>query len=226
LARAGPENFERSVGMKHPVLRRLVLLLTVAIFWLLYSVIHETGHILALIAFGAWQHGGATLLPVPGQMPHVSGDPSAHLVPWQIAVAALSGPLLPTLLGYVSFGFWSTQLGSRCRSQRLWADVGWSLFTVMLVFPQAALMPLLLTGVAQDRDYSLLTQNVGPSLWVVKTALAALSLINLLILVKLVRHLVLQLRGLRTANKDGAANGSQLIRSETNGASGAAGSRR
>jgi hypothetical protein len=96
----------------------------------------------------------------------------------------------------------------------------------MLVFPQAALMPLLLTGVAQDRDYSLLTQNVGPSLWVVKTALAALALINLLILVKLVRHLVLQLRGLRTANKDGAANGSQPIRSETNPTSPAAGSRR
>ena len=201
------------------------MLLIVAVFWLVYSVVHETGHILALIAFGAWQHGGATLLPVPGQMPHVSGDPSAHLAPWQIAVTALSGPLLPTLLGYVSFGFWSTQLGGRCRSQRLWADVGWSLFTVMLVFPQAALVPLLLTGAAQDRDYSLLTQNLGPSLWAVKTALAALTLINLLILVKLVRHLVLRLRRLRMA-KDGAANGRQPIRSETNSTSSAAGSRR
>ena len=187
--------------MKHPILRRLVLLLTMAVFWLLYSVVHEAGHILALIAFGAWQHGGATLLPIPGQMPHVSGDPSAHLAPWQIAVTALSGPLLPTLLGYVFFGFWSTQLSSRCRSQRLWADVGWSLCILMLVFPQAVLVPLLLTGAVQDRDYSLVTRNVGPSLWVVQTALAALALMNLLILVKLVRHLVLRLRRLRMANK-------------------------
>src|SRR5689334_5404268 len=82
--------------MKHQVLRRLALLLMAATFWLVCTAIHEAGHILALKAFGAWGHGAAAFLPLPEKMPHVSGDPSIHLAPRQIALAALAGPLLPT----------------------------------------------------------------------------------------------------------------------------------
>src|SRR6185369_12449397 len=178
-------------------------------FWLLYTVIHEAGHILALKAFGAWGNGGAALLPLPGQMPHVSGDPSAHLAPWQIAVAAIAGPLLPTFLGYLSFALGYCPPGSRRRAQHRWADITWSVLTFMLVFPQAVVVPMVLTGIAQDRDYSLFVQNMGPLLWLAKLGLAVTALANLLIAAKLVRHLVLRLRGARTATKEDAANGSQ-----------------
>ena len=191
----------RSVNnVKHRIFRRLVLLLMAATFWLLYTVIHEAGHILALKAFGAWGQGEASLLPLPGHMPHVSGDPSAHLAPWQIAVTALAGPLLPTFLGYLSFALLSFPPGSRCRAQYLWADVAWSLLTVMLVFPEAAMVPMLLTGVTQDHDYSLVVQNTGRLLWLANVGLGVSALANLFMAGKLVKDLILRLRRARTGN--------------------------
>jgi hypothetical protein len=211
--------------MKHSLLRRLALLLIVAMFWLLYSALHEMGHILALKSFGAWQRGSATLLPLPGQMPHVSADPAAPLAPWQIAVVAISGGLLPTLLGYVVFAAWASPPGSRFRSQRLWADIGWSLLAVMLLFPQAALVPMLLVNAVKDRDYSVFMQNIGRWSSLANTALTMLTLINLAIVGCVVKHFF-RLRRIRTANPQGGANGRQPFNSESNPSSAAAASRR
>ena len=203
--------------MKYHILRRLALLLLVVMFWLVYTSTHEAGHILALKAFGAWGHGGAALLlPLPGHMPHVSGDPSAHLAPWQVAVAALAGPLLPTLVGYLSFALGSCPPSRRRRAHYLWVGIVWPLLTLMLLFPEAAMVPLLLTGVAQDRDYSLVVQNMGPWLWLAKLALAVTALANLLMAGRLVKDLVLGLRRAGTANQHGAANRSQPVGPELN----------
>lgn len=193
--------------MKQRFLRGLVLLLGGAVFWLTYSVIHETGHILALKAFGAWGHGGALLLPLPGQAPHVSGDPSAHLEHWQIAVTAISGPLLPTLIGYLSVAFWASPYGSTRRSQRLWVEMIWSLFTIMMLFAQAVPAPMLLPNVIHDRDYSLFIQNVGLSPWLANTAVAVIALVNLTLVVWVARSLILRVRAAasQTVQRTGAS---------------------
>ena len=98
--------------------------LFLATFWLVYPVIHEAGHALALGLFGAWNPAGTSLLPLSGQLPHVSGNLSAHLAPWQVSVAAVAGPLLPTLLGYAFFALWVSPWGRGWRSQRFRADLG------------------------------------------------------------------------------------------------------
>jgi hypothetical protein len=182
------------ITLKQRILRGFPLLLAGAMFWLLYSVIHETGHILALKTFGAWGQGGALLLPLPGQNPHVSGDPSAHLEHWQIAVAAVSGGLLPTFVGYLSFVLWASPCGSRCRAQVLWIEMIWSLFTIMMLFPQAVPAPMLFPKVIHDRDYALFIQNVSMSTWLANTAIALIALVNLTLVVWVARSLFLRIR--------------------------------
>jgi hypothetical protein len=185
------------ISLKQRILRGLTLLLAGVMFWLLYSVIHETGHILALKAFGAWGQGGALLLPLPGQQPHVSGDPSVHLEHWQIAIAAISGGLLPTLVGYLSFVFWASPYGSRCRVQSLRIEMIWSLFTFMMLFPQAVPAPMLFPKAIYDGDYSLFIQNVGLPLWLANTVIALIAVINLMVVLSVLRSLF---QKIRTAN--------------------------
>ena len=164
------------------------MLLAGAVFWMMYSVIHETGHILALKTFGAWGQGRALLLPLPGQAPHVAGDPSAHLEHWQVAVAAISGGLLPTLVGYLSFVLWLILYGNRHHSKGRWVERIWLVFTIIMVFPQAVPAPMLFPNAIHDRDYSLFIQNVS-SPWLANTAIAVIALINLTIVVWLVQRL-------------------------------------
>lgn len=182
------------ITMKQRILRGLALILAGAMFWLLYSVIHETGHILALKAFGAWGQGGALLLPLPGQMPHVSGDPSARLEHWQIAGAAIAGGLLPTFVGYLSFVSWASPYGRRCRAQGLWIEMFWSLFTIVMLFPQAVPAPMLFPKVIHDRDYALFIQNVPMPPWLANTAIALIALVNLMLVVWAIRSLFLRIR--------------------------------
>jgi hypothetical protein len=170
----------------------------------MYSVIHETGHILALKAFGAWGHGGALLLPLPGQAPHVSGDPSAHLEPWQIAVTAMLGPLLPTLIGYLSFAFWVSPFGSSRCSRSLRLDLSLSLFMIMMLLPQAIPAPMLFPSAVHDRDYSLFVQNVGRSTWLANAAVAIIALVNATLVVWVGRSLMRRLRAAANRRNDNA----------------------
>lgn len=176
----------------------LAMLVACLVSWMVYAVIHETGHILALKAFGAWGNGGALLLPLPGQTPHVSGDPSAHLEHWQMAVAAISGPLLPTLVGYLSFVlllvFRAGPFGNRQRARGLWAEKIWSLFTIMMVFPQAVPAPMLFPNAIHDRDYSLFIENAGQSPWLANIALGVIALINLAIIAWVAKSLFVRCR--------------------------------
>jgi hypothetical protein len=175
--------------------------LFLATFWLVYPLVHEAGHALALSAYNAWEAAGTSLSPIGGQLPHVSAKPSAHLARWQIAIAAIAGGLLPTLLGYASFALGVSPFGRRWRSHGLRADLGWCAFTLMLVFPQAVPGPMLFPGVIHDTDYTLFIQNVGLPLWIANSALAVIALINLTIVAWLGRHLFLRIRTARKANQ-------------------------
>jgi hypothetical protein len=200
--------------------------LFLATFWLVYPMVHEAGHIVALRVFDAWQPGGTSLLPLGGQTPHVSGNPAAHLAPWQIAVAAIAGGLLPTLLGYASFAVWASRLGRKWRAQGLRADLGWCAFTLMLVFPQAVPVPMLFPHVIHDRDYALFIQNVGLPLCIANSGLAVIAVINLAVVAWLGRHLFLRIRTARRANQTVQRTGASRPDQQANTTSSAAGSRR
>ena len=176
--------------------------LFLATFWLVYPMVHEAGHIVALRIFDAWQPGGSSLLPLGGQTPHVSENPSAHLAPWQIPITAIAGGLLPTLLGYLSFALWVSPYGRRWRTQRLGVDLGWSVLTVMLVFPQAVPAPMLFPRVIHDRDYSVFIQNAGLPLWLANSTLGVVALINLAVVAWILKHVFLRIRAVRRANQD------------------------
>jgi hypothetical protein len=200
--------------------------LFLATFWLAYPMAHEAGHVVALWSFDAWQPGGTSLSPLGGQTPHVAGNPSAHLAPWQIALTAIAGGLLPTLLGYFLFALWVSPFGRRCRTQRLGVDLGWSMLTAMLVFPQAVPAPMLFPNTVHDRDYSIFIQNAGLPLWLANSALGVVALFNLVVVAWVLKHVFVRIRAARKANR--AVQQTETSRSdqETNTTSSAAGSRR
>lgn len=185
------------ISFKQRNLNRLILFISALLFWMLYSVIHEMGHILALKAFGAWGQDGALLIPLPGQIPHVSGDPTAHLEHWQIAIAAIAGGLLPTLVGYLSFILWISPYGSRCREQSLRIEMIWLMFTIMMLFPQAIPAPMLFPNAIHDRDYTMFIQNVPISPWLANTAIALIALVNLILVVWVIKSLFMRIRAVK-----------------------------
>jgi hypothetical protein len=170
-----------------------------------YPVVHEAGHILALVTFGAYDPSTTRLLPVGG-LPHVGGKLSFHPAPWQTAVAAIAGPVLPTLLGYFSFAVWLSPLGRRWRERHLRMDMGWCMLTLVLVVPQAVPAPLLFPSLVTDRNYSLFIENVGRSLWIANSALAVVALVNLAIVVWLMKHVVSCVRTVRDARREQVAS--------------------
>ncbi len=83
--------------------------------------------------------------------------------------------------------------------QNLWVERIWSLFTIVMLFPQAVPAPMLFPHAIHDRDYSLFIQNVGLSAWVANTAIALIALINLTLVVRVAKSLFLRSRA--AANK-------------------------
>lgn len=170
---------------------------------LVYTVVHEGGHILVLMSMAALDTSRTSVFPVNGQLPHAAAAPSAHLSPFELAAMAIAGPLLPTLLGYGSFAVWRSRFGRRWRAQRLRADIGWSLLTVILLLPEAVTTPLWLARVLPDKDYSLFVQNAGLPLWISSPALAVVALVNSVLAASLVKHFVLRVRTTARASRNG-----------------------
>lgn len=181
--------------------------LFLASFWLAYPLAHEAGHVLALRIFDAWDPAGTSMLPVGGQLPHVSVNADTKLTPWQISVVAAAGPLLPTLLGYVSFALGMSPFGHRRRSQDPRVNIGWSLLTLILVFPQAVPASMFFPSAVPDGDYSLFIQNIAMPLWVAYSATVVVAVINLVITVWLVKSYVLRIRAARRELSSGSPNG-------------------
>jgi len=165
---------------------------------------------------GHYRPSGTSVLPLDGQLPHVTGNPSAHLAPWQIAMTAMAGPLLPTLIGYALLVFWVSPSGRRWRTRRPGIDLGGSLLIVILVFPQVVSPVLVLFPHAMpDRDTSLFMENVGQPLWGVRIAIVAVALINLAIVVWVLRCLVLRIRAARRALQGAQRTGAGHYGGET-----------
>jgi hypothetical protein len=196
------------LGIRRDVLgkpvRRFLLVISYVAFIFIYLVLHEGGHLAALAVWGAWDSSKTDLVGIAGR-PHVSGRMSAQLTPFKIAIAALAGPILPTLLGYALFALWISVPGHRWRESRLWLDVFWSVWTVLLVLPQAAATPLKIAS--PDADYSAFVKNIGLPLWLSNSLLLAIALINAVVIFVIVRHIVLRIRASRRGSTNSEISG-------------------
>lgn len=193
----------RRDALRRP-LRKLVLVISFMAFVFVYPVLHEVGHLAALAVWGGWDSSKTDLVGITGR-PHVSGRMLAQLTPFQIAIAALAGAMLPTLLGYALFALWTSAPGRRWRETRLGLDVLWSGWTALLVFPQAAATPFEIAS--PDTDYSAFIKNIGLPLWLSNSLLLAIALINAVVIFVIVRHVVLRIRASRRGSTNSEISG-------------------
>lgn len=146
-----------------------------------YPLIHESGHALALIAFGAFRPADSDFLGLGGT-PHVGFRNGAVLTGWQRAIVSGAGPLLPSLVGYVLLALWLSRRGRAVRQRLDVLDLCWSVLVVELLFGQVgALLPVL--GSSQDGDYNGMVSSGVLPVWAVNAVMCVLVVLNLALLI-------------------------------------------
>lgn len=159
-----------------------------------YLLAHEGGHALAAAAFGAFDPARSDFLGLAGS-PHAGLRADAPLAGWQIGVISISGPLLPTLVGWALFAVWRSGRGRAIRSRRPILDLFWSFATAGMLSGQlGCIIPILRLG--HDGDYSGLVDNVSIERWLINGALLALAAVNAYLLSRVLPHLLVLRRAL------------------------------
>lgn len=158
------------------------MLLLCVVMMLSYLLLHEGGHALGQIAFGRFDWSRSDFLGIHGH-PCSGGKPGPPLEPWQQAVISGGGIMVPVFAGWLLFLLWRSRAGRRWRSIHptfnlyLSALVAVSLFSFVVV---AGYLPGLIT----DGDWEGFIRNVPGPLWVIKSILWGMLLVNALILVR------------------------------------------
>ena len=159
-----------------------------------YLLAHEGGHALAAAAFGAFDGARSDFFGISGS-PHSGLRRDVQLLAWQAAVVSISGPLLPTLVGWVLFAIWRSARGRAVRSARPILDLFWSFTTAgMLIGQLGCIVPVL--GLGYDGDYSGLVGNVSIDRWLINGMLLALAGVNAYLLWRVASHLLILRRAL------------------------------
>jgi hypothetical protein len=155
---------------------------------LLYPLLHEGGHALAAAAFGVYDPAGSDLLGLRGE-PHASGMRGLEgVAAAPHAIISSAGPLLPTLVAYLSFALWRSRWGKRVRGRAPVADAFWCGLTAVLLFGHLGLL-LPLAGLMQDADYRGFAEGSGPWHIAARALVVILALVNSALIVALLRHL-------------------------------------
>lgn len=129
---------------------------------LIYPIIHEAGHAIPMLCFGAFSLRGSDFIGLRGT-PHVNYLPGVTLQPWQSCIVSLGGPLLPTLVGWMLLVAWAfirrrRGMGEVSEAALLWVS------GVLMVGQAGAIIPIL--GLARDGDYTGFVSNLPAPLWV------------------------------------------------------------
>ncbi len=161
---------------------------------LAYVLAHEGGHALAAAVFGAFDGARSDFFGLGGS-PHSGLRRDVQLLAWQAAVVSISGPLLPTLVGWVLFAVGRSARGRAIRSARPILDLFWSFTTAgMLIGQLGCIVPVL--GLGYDGDYSGLTDNIGIERWVINGVLLVLAGVNAYLLSRVLPRLLVLRRAL------------------------------
>ncbi len=155
-----------------------LLLSLVLVF--LYLLCHEGGHALGSALFGRYDFAKSDFWGIHGS-PHSAIKSGVSIEPWQRAIESFGGPLLPTLIGWALFLIWRSRAAKRMRADRPVVNLYSSAIVAMSVFPFVAVAACLL-GIVSDGDWRGFIENVPGPLWLVKTLLWGVLLVNAVIL--------------------------------------------
>jgi hypothetical protein len=154
----------------------------------LYPLLHEGGHAIALAAFHRLDLSDTDFIGLGGE-PHAGITPGPRLPAMQQWIVSLAGPALPTVVGYVLFLPWLSGRGRSLRNARPALDFFWSVLIAGFLFAWIGyLAPM--TGLAGDSDYSGFVQGVGLSRWQANGILLVVMAANAAAIVAVVRHLL------------------------------------
>ena len=169
------------------ILRYVVRLLLFGLgLTLLYPIIHEAGHALPMIAFGAFSLHGSDFIGAFGH-PHVNYLPGADLQPWQYCLISLGGPLLPSVVGWLLFVLLGALKRGRSLGLTFEAALLWT--SGLLMMGQAgALIPML--GLASDGDYTGFVTNLAAPVWAANLIQLALLAVNAVLIWRIAHRLL------------------------------------
>jgi hypothetical protein len=183
----------------------------------IYLILHEGGHALALLVFGALDLGRSDVLGLRGG-PHVGILMGAKLAGWQQAVVAVAGPALPILVGWVLLVLGVTPAGRRIRARRPALELFLSLAAALFLFTGVALAAQALGILNPDGDFRGFVENVALPLWASKAILAASGLLSFAASIAVARHVVLLVRSMRRAQQTTTDKGSSANSTATGNA--------
>jgi hypothetical protein len=150
----------------------------------LYLLFHEGGHALTSSLFGVFDWNRSDFFGIHGT-PHAGRTSGTSIETWQQAVISFAGPMLPTLIGWVLFLFWRSRAGKRIRSTHTVVNLYLTAIVFMSVFPFIAAIGYIL-GITNDGDWQGFISNVPGPLWLVKTLVVLVLLVNIFILYRIV----------------------------------------
>lgn len=152
-----------------------------------YLLFHEGGHALGSSLFGRYDFNRSDFWGIHSS-PHSAINASVQVKPWQRAIESFAGPLLPTLIGWALFLIWRSNPAKRLRNARPILNIYLTAIIAMSVFPFIAVAGCLL-GLTSDGDWRGFIENVPGPLWLVKTLVLAVFLVNAFILWRIVPEL-------------------------------------
>jgi hypothetical protein len=186
---------------------RILWLTLVLWLGLVYLILHEGGHNLALYLFGALDLSQSDMLGLGGH-PHGGMLMGAELTGWQCAVVSIAGPALPILVGWALLVVGLTPAVRRVRARRPAPDLCLSLAAALFLFTGVALAAQALGILSPDGDFRGFVENVALPLWAAKAILGAFGLLSFAACIAVARHVVLLIRSMRRAQQTTTEKGS------------------
>jgi hypothetical protein len=168
----------------------------VASLGLVYVILHEGGHNLALYLFGALDLGRSDMLGLGGT-PHAGRVMGAKLAGWQQAAVSVAGPALPIVVGCALLILGLTPAGRRVRARRPALDLFLSLATALFLFTGVALPAQALGILNPDGDFRGFVENVALPLWAAKAILGAFGLLSFAASIAVGWHALVLVRSIR-----------------------------
>jgi hypothetical protein len=174
---------------------------------LVYLILHEGGHNLALYLFGALDLGRSDMLGLRGH-PHGGMLMGAELTGWQHAVVSIAGPAVPILVGWVLLVLGLTPVGRRIRARRPTLDLFLSMAAALFLFTGVAGAAEAVPMLNPDGDFRGFVENVALPLWAAKAILGAFGLLSFAASIAVARHVVFLVRSMRRTHQTPAEKGS------------------
>jgi hypothetical protein len=200
---------------------RILFPALVMLVGLVYLILHEGGHNLALLVFGALDLSRSDTLGLRGH-PHGGVLIGAKLIGWRWAAVAIAGPAVPIVVGWVLLVLGVTASGRSIRARRPTLDLFLSLAAALFLFTGVAGAAEAVPMLNPDGDFRGFVENVALPLWAAKAILAASGLVSFAASIAVARHVVLLVRSMRraqqTTTEKGSSGGSTATGDATLGA--------